>query len=548
MHLRRSTRGAARARRQRDRAVARARRSRTTRPRGCPCPTRTGSRRSRCCSKRPGRSSTSRPTRSTSRRSKPWSRRRRRAPSRTTPPPGCRCPTTSTTSRRSRRCSTPTPTCRPRSSPRPRRSWPTPWPPPRPRSAPSPARAEPHDAAAWLPLPLDHELPAVTDLLEEATPPPVDPPGQARPRRAGAPGAGHRPAGRGDRAGRRLGRHQPPRPRPARRSRSWSTAPASEMRTEAASVGALLKAEARHARARRRRGAGGGRRAARRPPRRRPALVPGHRRRRRHRPHRPHGRDLGRRSRRAAPPRQAHRGAQPARSARGRRHRGLPHAHQRIAQDRQPDGHVRLAVAHRRRAAAVYNVTLGGDDFVVPALGTVLADGASVTVVRVGADGHPGDAADPVRHRAAGRPRPPDRSDPRGATGQERHHGRHLPPAGRERREGRPRGPLRGAVGGSRCRRSSATAPTPIRTGTSWRRASRVAAGTPSTPRPTATTAASASTAAPGGRTAAPSSRPNAGLATREQQIIVGMRIYADLGWDPWGCANNVLHWPQWSM
>jgi uncharacterized protein YabE (DUF348 family) len=41
---------------------------------------------------------------------------------------------------------------------------------------------------------------------------------------------------------------------------------------------------------------------------------------------------------------------------------------------------------------------------------------------------------------------------------------------------------------------------------------------------------------------------PNAGLATREQQIIVGMRIYHDLGWDPWGCANNVLHWPQWSM
>ena len=37
----------------------------------------------------------------------------------------------------------------------------------------------------------------------------------------------------------------------------------------------------------------------------------------------------------------------------------------------------------------------------------------------------------------------------------------------------------------------------------------------------------------------------NAGLATREQQIIVGMRIYADLGWDPWGCANNVLHWPN---
>jgi uncharacterized protein YabE (DUF348 family) len=34
-----------------------------------------------------------------------------------------------------------------------------------------------------------------------------------------------------------------------------------------------------------------------------------------------------------------------------------------------------------------------------------------------------------------------------------------------------------------------------------------------------------------------------AGYATREQQIIVGMRIHDALGWDPWGCANNVLHW-----
>jgi uncharacterized protein YabE (DUF348 family) len=41
---------------------------------------------------------------------------------------------------------------------------------------------------------------------------------------------------------------------------------------------------------------------------------------------------------------------------------------------------------------------------------------------------------------------------------------------------------------------------------------------------------------------------PNAGLATREQQIIVAERIYAKLGFDPWGCANNVLHWPQWGM
>jgi hypothetical protein len=35
---------------------------------------------------------------------------------------------------------------------------------------------------------------------------------------------------------------------------------------------------------------------------------------------------------------------------------------------------------------------------------------------------------------------------------------------------------------------------------------------------------------------------PNAGLATREQQIIVGMRIYAAYGWGAWGCGHT-LHW-----
>ena len=39
---------------------------------------------------------------------------------------------------------------------------------------------------------------------------------------------------------------------------------------------------------------------------------------------------------------------------------------------------------------------------------------------------------------------------------------------------------------------------------------------------------------------------PNAGLATREEQIIVGQRIYDRTAVGiPWGCANNVLHWPQ---
>lgn len=41
---------------------------------------------------------------------------------------------------------------------------------------------------------------------------------------------------------------------------------------------------------------------------------------------------------------------------------------------------------------------------------------------------------------------------------------------------------------------------------------------------------------------------PRAGYATREEQITVAMRIYADLGWDPWGCATGALNWPRWGM
>ena len=100
---------------------------------------------------------------------------------RTTRPRGCPCPAISTSSRRSTSCSTPTPRCRPRWSPRPR-----------PRSAsslaaaeavvaPSPARAEPHDAAAWLPLPSVDDLPLVPELAGD---PRSD---------TGAAGAGARP-------------------------------------------------------------------------------------------------------------------------------------------------------------------------------------------------------------------------------------------------------------------------------------------------------------------------------------------------------------------
>jgi hypothetical protein len=35
---------------------------------------------------------------------------------------------------------------------------------------------------------------------------------------------------------------------------------------------------------------------------------------------------------------------------------------------------------------------------------------------------------------------------------------------------------------------------------------------------------------------------PNAGLASREQQIAVGQRIYDRYGWSAWGCARR-LHW-----
>ena len=114
--------------------------------------------------------------------------------------------------------------------------------------------------------------------------------------------------------------------------------------------------------------------------------------------------------------------------------------------------------------------------------------------------------------------------------------------------EGRPADHLRGAVGRAHAedhrlrhlRRPALGRAGDVRVGRSL--------GHRRLPTPTATTAASASTvetwlAFGGGEFA-----PNAGLATREQQIIVGMRIYNKLGWDPWGCANNVLHWPQWSM
>jgi hypothetical protein len=38
---------------------------------------------------------------------------------------------------------------------------------------------------------------------------------------------------------------------------------------------------------------------------------------------------------------------------------------------------------------------------------------------------------------------------------------------------------------------------------------------------------------------------PNAGLASREEQILVAQRIYNDYGWSAWGCARNTLGWTR---
>ena len=60
-------------------------------------------------------------------------------------------------------------------------------------SAPSPARAEPHDATAWLPLPSLDELPPVTDLLEDATARRPPPAGGAAPASSRRPGCSASP-------------------------------------------------------------------------------------------------------------------------------------------------------------------------------------------------------------------------------------------------------------------------------------------------------------------------------------------------------------------
>ena len=191
-----------------------------------------------------------------------------------------------------------------------------------------------------------------------------------------------------------------------------------------------------------------------------------------------------------------------------------------------------------------YNVKLGGDDYVVPPLGSVLADGASVAVVRVGAD---------VTQET--RPIPFDtvqQADPDLPIGQTR-----VVQAGkdgtmvvtyRQRVENGEKGDR------SVISEVPSVEPRPkiIGYGTQadphWDELAQCESGG------RWDTVDSGPDGYDGGlgiyrgtwrAYGGTEFAPNAGLATREQQIIVGMRIYADLGWDPWGCANNVLKWPN---
>ncbi len=194
-----------------------------------------------------------------------------------------------------------------------------------------------------------------------------------------------------------------------------------------------------------------------------------------------------------------------------------------------------------------YNVHLGGDDFVVPALATVLSDGATVTVVRVGADVTQNTR--PIPYEIV---QQPDPDLPIGQTRvvQEGTNGT-MTVTYRQRVENGQKGE-RTIVS-----EVPTVAPHPriIGYGTyadpHWDQLAKCESGgrwDTVDPNPNGYDGGLGiyvkTWLAFGGAEFA----PRAGYATREQQITVGQRIYDKMGWDPWGCANNVLHWPQWSM
>jgi uncharacterized protein YabE (DUF348 family) len=193
-----------------------------------------------------------------------------------------------------------------------------------------------------------------------------------------------------------------------------------------------------------------------------------------------------------------------------------------------------------------YHVTLVGDDYVLPPLHTVLADGASVAVVRVGADVIQENEVipyDTVQQADPNLPIGQTHMIQDGANGT-------MVVTYRQRVENGAKGDR------TLLSKVPSVEPTPkiIGYGTyadpHWDELAQCESGG----RWDTVDSAPAANAFDGGlgifrgtwlAYGGAQFAPNAGLATREEQIIVGMRIYADLGWDPWGCANNVLHWPN---
>ena len=416
------------------------------------------------------------------------------------------------------------------------------------RRPPGPA---PHDAAAWLPLPLVDELPPVTDLLEEATPPPAT-------RRGKLVRTGPTPRTLGIAllvvatvlAG------------------GWAVtrilAPAGskitllvdgtrrELRTEVATVGALLTAE--------RVTLGRGDVVV---PAARSALHDGSTSTSCARSPSPStstattrtvrtvettarglARQLGLGKLTAVrnQPGRAPRRVRPSSSARA----------SAVRSGRRPGGDVRLAVAHRRRAARVVQRhprrrRLRGAGAAAPSSPTAPA-------CKWCASAPPSPRRPtpiPFDTVQQADPDHPDRRDPRASrTARTARWSSRTASGSRTARRATASVDLRGPVGRADPAGSSGTAPTPTPAGTSsrmcesggrWDTVDGAAAAT-------RTTAGSASTAAPGGPTAARSSRPTRAWRRAKQQIIVGMRIYAEHGWDPWGCANYVLDWPRWGM
>ena len=208
---------------------------------------------------------------------------------------------------------------------------------------------------------------------------------------------------------------------------------------------------------------------------------------------------------------------------------------------RQPEGHLRLAVAHRRRAAAVVQREARRRRLRrCPSPDTVLHDGDQVTVVRVGADDIQS-TTQPITFDTV------QQDDPTLPIGQTR--------VIQDGKDGTMTVTYRQLIenGQKGDKQVVSEVPTveptpedhrlrhatPTRTGTSWPSASRVGAGTPSTPAPTAYDGGlgiyRGTWKAFGGAEFA----PNAGLATREQQIIVGMRIYEKLRLGPVGMREQ---------